>query len=123
MTRILLVEDHPTISESLRLLLQHEGHDVALCKDADSALVALQDSTHPDVALVDYWLGAGTAEPVLKALRHGCPNVRVVLITGGSRDVGVETTRWLGALDGIDGFLQKPFTRSDIRTLFQRLGL
>ena len=122
MTLILLVEDNPSISNPLRLVFENEGHHVSLHDCAESAVEAISGDEPMELAVVDYWLGEGTDEPVQAALRDRRPEVRVLLISGGSPEVSVETTRWLGALDGIDGFLQKPFTRRDINAVFQRLG-
>ena len=96
-------------------MIAHEG--------VASAVAFIEGGTHVDVALIDYWLSGETAEQVLVALRRTRPDVAVVLITGGSETASVETTRWLGVLDGIDGFLQKPFLREDLRLLFEKLGL
>lgn len=123
MSFVLLIEDSPSVSSPLRALLELDGYEVAVCEDAASAIELMETRARIDIALVDYWLEEGTAESALAALHARCPDACIVLITGGRSDVSVETTRWLGALDGIDGFLQKPFTRQDIQALFRRLGL
>ncbi|RCW84110.1 response regulator [Paracoccus lutimaris] len=120
MASILLLEDSPTVSDPLRSLLENDGHKVAVCQDAASAIAFIDRNETLDLALVDYWLEQGTAETVLTTLHDKRPDVRVVLITGGSRDVSVETTQWLGALDGIDGFLQKPFSRREIQAIIRQ---
>lgn len=120
MASILLVEDSPSVSDPLRSLLENDGHQVTVHQDAASAVEFAQSDATLDLALVDYWLENETSEAVLAALRNKRPDVRVVLITGGSRNVSVETTRWLGALDGIDGFLQKPFSRREIQAVIRQ---
>lgn len=120
MASILVLEDSPTVSDPLRSLLESDGHEVAVCQDAASAMAFIDRNRALDLALVDYWLEHGTSESVLATLHDKRPDVRVVLITGGSRDVSVETTQWLGALDGIDGFLQKPFTRREIQAVIRQ---
>lgn len=120
MASILLVEDSPSVSDPLRGLLENDGHQVTVHQDAASAVEFAQSDATLDLALVDYWLENETSEAVLAALRNKRPDVRVVLITGGSRNVSVETTRWLGALDGIDGFLQKPFSRREIQAVIRQ---
>lgn len=123
MASILLVDDNELVVASLTDLLEADGHDVIAHMGVDPAVAFIESDAHVDVALVDYWLAGETAEQVLVSLRHARPGVAVVLITGGSETTSVETTRWLGVLDGIDGFLQKPFLREDLRALFEKLGL
>lgn len=120
MASILLVEDSPSVSDPLRFLLESDGHHVAVYQDAASAVAFVQSNAPLHIAFVDYWLEKGTSESVLAELRDRRPDVCVILITGGSREVSVETTRWLGALDGIDGFLQKPFSRREIQTVIRQ---
>lgn len=122
MASVLLIEDDPSLSEPLCRILEGEGHEVILHEDAGSAVQLIKSDMTVDIALVDYWLAEGTSEAALALLHRERPDVRVVLITGGSKKVSVETTRWLGALDGIDEFLQKPFSRRDIQTTFKKLG-
>lgn len=122
MASILLVEDNPGISTPLRTFLESDNHAVYLCADAASAVDVIEKDNPIDVALVDYWLIEETAEAVLTALRTRRPEVKVALITAGNIDVSVETTRWLGALDGIHGFLQKPFSRNEMRALLTEMG-
>lgn len=121
MVSILLVEDNPGISSPLRIFLELDHHQVTLHENAASAVAFIESDAPIDVALVDYWLVNETAEPILAALRTKRQNVAVALITGGNNDFTVETTRWLGALDGIDGFLQKPFTRRELQSLLEKL--
>ncbi|MFV0291781.1 MAG: response regulator [Paracoccus sp. (in: a-proteobacteria)] len=122
MSSILLVEDNLSISTPFQSLLEGDGHDVTVCRDASSAVTVAEGSTAMDIAFVDYWLAQGTSEPVLTALRAKRPDVHVILITGGSEEVSVETTRWLGALDGIDGFLQKPFSHREVRAIIDKVS-
>lgn len=122
MAQILLVEDNPIISSQLRALLETDGDSVVECSEVATAIEMIEGEAHFDIAMVDYWLVGETAEPVLATLRAKRPDVCVVLITGGHDKISVETTRWLGATEGMHGFLQKPFSRADIRRLFKKLG-
>ncbi|MFV0385938.1 response regulator [Paracoccus sp. (in: a-proteobacteria)] len=120
MSRILLVEDDLSASEVFRLCLEELGHEVAVCHDVPSAVAFIEGGEPVDIAFVDYWLVTETAEKVLKSLREKRAGVPVVLISGGSKTVSVETTKWLGAIDGAQGFLQKPFSVREIQALIRR---
>lgn len=121
MSSILLVEDNPGIRENLITFLERDGHDTIAFDTVDGAVALIQGEASIDIAFVDYWLNSETAETVLDALRRLRPDVHVILITGGSKAVTVEKTKWLGALDGIDGFLQKPFSYRDLRKIIAGL--
>ncbi len=46
--RILIVEDHPTMREAMRLVLEGEGFDIDEASDGDQALAAVHDE-RPDL--------------------------------------------------------------------------
>lgn len=121
MPRILLVEDDQNASEVFQLCLEGNGHVVVTCNDTCSAMAAIGAKNPIDIAFVDYWLAKETAESVLKFLSTTYPDLPVVLISGGSKSVSVETTKWLGAIDGAQGFLQKPFSVHDVEAMIARL--
>ncbi len=114
MTSVFVVEDNPDASEIIESCLKGCGHDVTVCADVESAMAFIDQAPGIDIAFVDYWLVDKSAEPVLRALHMNYPEIPVVLITGGSAKVSIETTKWLGSLDGIQGFLQKPFSVHEI---------
>lgn len=121
MSCILLIEDNIGVSQSLQNLLENDNHTVSVCHDTAAAVELIGSDQHFDIAFVDYWLGRETAEQVLTALHDSRPDVHVILITGGSSAVSVEKTKWLGALDGIHGFLQKPFSVRELRAIIDSL--
>lgn len=120
MASILVVEDNASLGVPLCSLLEADGHQVAYSQDAASAVAIAQSDATLDLALVDYWLEKENAAAVLATLCDKRPDMPVILITGGSPSVSVETTSWLGALDGIDDFLQKPFSQREIRAVIQK---
>ncbi len=120
MLRILLVEDNEGISEVFQTFLEGKGFAVEVRKDVSSAIEYIETKADIDIAVVDYWLVEQTAESVLKALHASHPRLPVILITGGTNEVSVETTKWLGELDGIAGFLQKPFSLQELMILIQQ---
>ena len=56
--RVLLVEDHPLLADSLRFCLEAEGHEVAAAPlDSRQALLQAAERLLPDVVLLDVDLG------------------------------------------------------------------
>ncbi|KTT36079.1 XRE family transcriptional regulator, partial [Pseudomonas oryzihabitans] len=55
MTKILIVDDEPALSEPLEFLLQREGYETAVAADGVTALSKF-DSENPDLVLLDLML-------------------------------------------------------------------
>jgi CheY-like chemotaxis protein len=68
---ILLVEDNPDIRESLALVLEGEGYDVATAGDGVEALEYLEAEAAPCLMLLDLMMPRLDGFGVLAALRSG----------------------------------------------------
>ncbi len=66
MIHILVVDDEPSIRETLAGILEDEGYRVTPAEDGESGLVLLRDQ-HFDVVLLDIWLPQMDGLAVLQA--------------------------------------------------------
>jgi len=116
MLRILVVDDEPTVRETLAEMLQAVNHHVVL---ADSGLAALQkllvgdfDLVFTDLAMpdMDGWETA-------RAIRKQFPNVKIVLVTG----YGSTTRPPAGDEHLVDGIIGKPFDFSQVELTINTL--
>ena len=108
--RILLVDDQPQLRSALQLLLgQEEGMTiVGEVAKADSILAVLE-TTRPDVALLDWELpGLQAADPppgfalrLLSELRAHYPGLRIIALSGRPE------ARQAALLAGVDAFVSK----------------
>lgn len=81
--RILIVEDHELLAQSLQLALRADGFAVDVVDDlAVERIVALAEETRPRVVLLDLDLGArgGSGVPLIRPLRD--LGATVVVVTG-----------------------------------------
>jgi CheY-like chemotaxis protein len=104
--RILIVEDHPTMREAMRLVLEREGFDIDEASDGDQALAAVRKDP-PDLVLLDMSI-PGTAGPdVLAALKSDptTSKVRVIVVTATG-----EEGRAAAMAGGADHYFTKPFS-------------
>jgi CheY-like chemotaxis protein len=104
--RILIVEDHPTMREAMRLVLEREGFDIDEASDGDQALAAVRKDP-PDLVLLDMSI-PGTAGPdVLVALKSdpATSAVRVIVVTATG-----EEGRAAAMAGGADHYFTKPFS-------------
>ncbi len=109
MKRILIVDDEENIGRSLRMILEREGYQVAVCRSAEE-FRAHPDRGRADAYLLDVRLPDATGIDLLRGLRQGEIGAPAVMISGhGTIADAVEATR-AGAFD----FLEKPLSRDRV---------
>lgn len=113
MTRILLVDDEPLITDSLTYSLQREGFDVKAVGDGPEALKEVQDF-RPDLVVLDIMLPSMSGLEVCRRLRKES-SIPVIMLTAR----GEEIDRVLGLEIGADDYLAKPFS---FRELLARIS-
>lgn len=101
-TRILLVDDHALVLESLRASLSSEFDVVACVATAADVLPAVQ-AHQPEVVLLDLGLPDRSGLEVLSDLKHYAASVRVLVVTMHNDPVLVESAMQSGA----HGFVPK----------------
>ena len=104
--RILIVEDHPTMREAMRLVLEAEGFDIGEASDGDEALAAVRDEP-PDLVLLDMSIPGTTGPDVLSAVKAdpATSEVRVIVVTATG-----EEGRAAAMAGGADHYFTKPFS-------------
>jgi CheY-like chemotaxis protein len=117
--RVLVVEDHQTMREAMRMMLEPEGFVVLEATDGIAALEAIRHDP-PEMVLLDFGIpGLGGAE-VLARLKAdpATASVPVIVVTA----TGAEAKRDALAL-GATAFFPKPFSPAALlRTLATVLG-
>ena len=102
---VLIVDDEPSIIQSLYGILSDEGFEVMT---ADGGLKALDiiKETIPDIILLDIWMPDIDGIETLERIRELYPSVQVIMISGhGTIETAVKATK-LGAYD----FIEKPLS-------------
>ncbi len=120
MTRVLLAEDDPEISEPLARALRREGYDVDVRADGRQALEGAQ--RNPDVVVLDIGLPFLDGLEVCRRLRRDGNRVPVLILTAKADEV--DTVVGLDA--GADDYVTKPFRLAELlarlRALLRRHG-
>jgi DNA-binding response OmpR family regulator len=106
MASILIVEDHPTMREAMRLVLEEEGHHVDEAIDGEAGLAAVR-AHPPDLVLLDLNIPVLSGEEVLEAMRGdmATSDVLVVVVTATG-----EEGRARSLARGADDYITKPFS-------------
>jgi len=118
MTRVLLVEDDPNISEPLARALRREGYEVDVRADGRAALEAARNN--PDLLVLDLGLPYIDGLEVCRRLRGDGLTVPVLILTARAEEV--DTVVGLDA--GADDYVTKPFRVGEllarVRALLRR---
>jgi two-component system nitrogen regulation response regulator NtrX len=105
MHNILIVDDEPTIRQSLKGVLEDEGFKTSLAESGEAGLESISKNTF-DVVLLDVWLPGIDGLETLEKIREKENAPEVIMISGhGTIETAVRATK-LGAYD----FLEKPLS-------------
>ncbi len=108
MSRILVVDDEPTLVATVKFNLEKEGYDVIVASDGDQALASFRAST-PDLVILDLMLGNMHGFEVCRALRKES-NVPIVILTARTEEVD----KIVGLELGADDYMTKPFSMKEL---------
>jgi two-component system response regulator AtoC len=115
MSRVLVIDDDPSLRYTLEAVLTDEGLVVETCESGASGLVAF-DARGADVVLTDLAMPEMDGMQVLERMRASDPSVPVVMLTAhGSERVAVGAMK-AGAYD----YLPKPFDPDELALAVQR---
>ena len=102
---ILIVDDEPSIIQSLSGILTDEGFDILTALNGYEALKIIELES-PDIVLLDIWMQGIDGIETLKEIKKKNPQLPVLMITGhGSIETAVNATK-IGAFD----FFEKPLS-------------
>ena len=116
--RVVVVEDHPDVRESLRELLLFWGHSVEEADDGESGLETIL-RLRPDIAFVDIGMPKLDGYSLARRVRQLVPRgeVRLIALTGYGQKADLARTQ----AAGFDGHLVKPATPQALREAFVEL--
>ena len=108
MSRVLVVDDEPTLVRALAINLRARGWEVVTAHDGTGALEAASDR-HPDVVVLDLGLPDIDGVEVIRGLRGW---TRVPIIVLSARQVSDDKVEALDA--GADDYMTKPFGMDEL---------
>ncbi|MPZ14921.1 MAG: response regulator [Chloroflexi bacterium] len=121
MTGILVVDDEPSLTQSIAYAFRKEGYEVATVGDGLDALSAAREQ-QPDVVVLDVMLPGIDGLEVCRRLRRTSA-VPILMLTAR----GEEIDRIVGLEVGADDYLPKPFSMREllarVRALLRRYEL
>ena len=108
MTRILIVEDEPSLSEPLSFLLRREGYETAVAGDGRAALTEF-DRAGADLVLLDLMLPGMPGTEVCRQIRTSSA-VPIIMLTAKDSEVDIVVGLELGA----DDYVTKPYSSREL---------
>ncbi len=102
--KIMLIDDHPVLRSSLRLLINSQQDMCVSAETAESAeAIALCRSNQPDIVLLDLSLQGSNGIDLLKVLKSSYPDIKVLVLTMHDDDAYLPEIMRLGG----SGYLRK----------------
>lgn len=107
-TRVLVVEDEPTVADVVVRYLERDGHEMEVTGDGPGALRAF-DEFRPDLIVLDLMLPGLDGVEVCRRIR-AVSNVPIVMLTARAE----EADRLAGFGFGADDYVTKPFSPREL---------
>jgi DNA-binding NarL/FixJ family response regulator len=118
--RVLVVDDHEIVRKGLcEMLSEEDDFEVVGQTGLGNLVVTLTMQLQPDIVLLDIFLGVFNGLDIAQQLQRGCPNARIVVLTGHTEECHL----WRAVRIGVHGYLQKamPINEllSSLRAVYQ----
>ena len=115
MFKILVIDDEPTLRNSLEVALKTSGYDVMTARTGEEGL-ELYGKENFDLVLLDHLLPGINGDDVLREIKKRDSEIPVIIMTAhGSVELAVKSMK-MGAFD----FLVKPFELDQMEDLIKR---
>ena len=108
MTKILVIDDEPSITKLVSAYLKPEGYEVFIASDGNAGLKAAR-TFKPDLIILDVMLPGMDGIELLSRLRRES-DVYVIMLTAKTE----ETDKIVGLSVGADDYVTKPFSPREL---------
>jgi DNA-binding response OmpR family regulator len=109
MARILIVDDEPSVLESIEQVLKMEGHKVIQAGGGSEAIRSFQKEP-ADLVIIDIFMPDQDGIQLITYLRKQLPNLPIIAMTGNPKGNTLDMARKLGAA----AVLVKPFAVEEL---------
>lgn len=111
---ILIVDDERSVLETMKKMLERDGHTIMLASDGREAVdVFAQRRDDIDCVVLDLTMPIMDGEETYQELERLKPGVNVVLASGFDEQDSIDRK----ALSGVAGFIRKPFQSAELRSV------
>ena len=114
--QILVVDDEPAVCETIKMLLEHDGHKIQTASNGREALALLEHGKF-DLVTTDLSMSEMRGDALAAAIKERLPKLPVMMISGNgaiAKDAG-------NTFPGVDLIINKPFLLEDLRTAIAKV--
>ena len=112
MSKILIIDEDPSLRQMMRLALEHSGYETDVAHDGPSGIERYGDGSEFDLVLLDQRASGIQGSDVVRDLRKKSPKVKIVLTTA----LGASNQAEKAMSKGAACLLRKPFTSDTLRS-------
>jgi CheY-like chemotaxis protein len=112
--RILVVDDEPSVGNTIKMLLQFDGHDVEATHNGRDAL-AMFEPDRFDLIITDYAMPGMNGNQLAAAIKADAPDQPVIMITGHAGTFSPSPS--------VDFIIGKPFRLEHLREAIAKVML
>jgi len=115
---ILLVDDEPSITQLIQLMLERLGYTVTTRVSSIEALEVFKKNTGKfDIIISDMSMPNMTGDQLAHEIRQIRPEIPIIICTGFSERINKENAEALGA----NGLLMKPIVKSEMAKMIRKM--
>ncbi|MGE8065272.1 response regulator [Pseudomonas sp. NPDC089569] len=119
MSKIMIVDDHPTVRLAVRMTLERDGHQIVAETDNGIDAIRLAKETQPDIAIIDIGIPMLDGLDVIARMRNiGLSTQTLVLTSQSSSIFGI---RCINA--GASGYLNKTENLDELLSAVRAVSL
>jgi CheY-like chemotaxis protein len=108
--RILVVDDEPAVCGAIKMMLEHDGHQVQTASNGMEALSLLEEGRF-DLVTTDFFMTGMKGDALAAAIKERLPDQPVLMISAN----GAIAKSSGDQLPGVDLVISKPFLLEDLR--------
>lgn len=113
---VLVVDDEPLVCETVKMILNLDGHVVDQASSGKQALAMFEPGKF-DVVITDFFMPAMTGGDLAKAIKISAPHQPVILLTAYAEHFRSPTK----SLSVVDSILEKPILIDTLRETLAHL--
>lgn len=120
MTNILIIDDDPSSRYLLKVILEQEGYTVFYAGGGDEGLRIFQ-ANPIDLVITDILMPGTDGLAVIRTLINTVPETKIIALSGGGMILTAETSLHIARKMGAFESLAKPFVRTELLAMVQRI--
>ena len=114
--QILVVDDEPTVSSAIKMLLEHDGHTVQTADSGEAALAILEQGKF-DLIITDYKMQGMNGVELAVLIKQLLPHLPIIMATAFAD----EFNTYGKPSGGVDLVISKPFSLQILREAILRV--